>query len=158
MAGAASNDPQRDVRSDMRASDADRERIASVLRRAVDEGRLDLAEYDERLRNLYEAKTYGELAPLTRDLPAPPPRPMPATTSPAPPPPPPYGRRLPPHWRSWASVSAIVVGIWLFSSVSSGTLHDFWPIWVIGPWGILVALRSFGSPGGSDRRHRRVRC
>ncbi|TMR37538.1 DUF1707 domain-containing protein [Actinomadura geliboluensis] len=54
----------------MRAGDADRERVAQVLRDAAGDGRLTLAELDERLDAVYAAKTYGELAPLTRDLPA----------------------------------------------------------------------------------------
>ncbi|WP_396454894.1 DUF1707 domain-containing protein [Actinomadura sp.] len=56
---------------EMRAGDADRERVAQVLREAAGDGRLTLAELDERLDAVYAAKTYGELAPLTRDLPAP---------------------------------------------------------------------------------------
>ncbi|MFB4309130.1 DUF1707 domain-containing protein [Actinomadura sp. GTD37] len=56
---------------DMRAGDADREQAAQVLRDAAGDGRLTLAELDERLDAVYAAKTYGELAPLTRDLPAP---------------------------------------------------------------------------------------
>ncbi|MEH0444264.1 DUF1707 domain-containing protein [Streptomyces sp. B21-102] len=58
-------------RSDLRASDADRERVAEVLRDAVAEGRLDMAEFEERLEQTYAARTYRELAPITRDLPAP---------------------------------------------------------------------------------------
>ncbi|MER7709386.1 DUF1707 domain-containing protein [Streptomyces werraensis] len=55
---------------DLRASDADRERVAEVLRDALAEGRLDMEEFEERLDATYQARTYGELAPLTRDLPA----------------------------------------------------------------------------------------
>lgn len=57
-----------DVR-DLRASDADRERVAEVLRDALAEGRLDMDEFEERLDATYKARTYGELTPLTRDLP-----------------------------------------------------------------------------------------
>ncbi|MGA5115876.1 DUF1707 SHOCT-like domain-containing protein [Streptomyces pseudogriseolus] len=55
---------------DLRASDADREQVAEVLREALAEGRLDMEEFQERLDAVYRARTYGELAPLTRDLPA----------------------------------------------------------------------------------------
>lgn len=55
---------------DLRASDADRERVAEVLRDALAEGRLDMEEFQERLDATYQARTYGELAPITRDLPA----------------------------------------------------------------------------------------
>ncbi|MFF4588837.1 DUF1707 domain-containing protein [Streptomyces sp. NPDC001388] len=59
-----------DAVPDLRASDADRERVAEVLRDALAEGRLDLEEFEERLEQTYRARTYGELAPVTRDLPA----------------------------------------------------------------------------------------
>ncbi|TDD32168.1 DUF1707 and DUF2154 domain-containing protein [Actinomadura sp. KC06] len=55
----------------MRAGDADRERVAQVLREAAGDGRLTLAELDERLDAVYAAKTYGDLEPITRDLPSP---------------------------------------------------------------------------------------
>jgi uncharacterized protein DUF1707 len=58
-----------DRRAELRASDADRERVAEILRTAAAEGRLDLDEVDERLALVYKAKTYAELEPLTRDLP-----------------------------------------------------------------------------------------
>ena len=53
----------------LRASDADRERIANVLREAAGEGRLTMDELDERLDAVYAAKTYAELEPITHDLP-----------------------------------------------------------------------------------------
>ena len=53
----------------LRISDADRELVSKLLKVAIDEGRLTLAEYDERLRQAYEAKTVGELAPIISDLP-----------------------------------------------------------------------------------------
>ncbi|WP_225822873.1 DUF1707 SHOCT-like domain-containing protein [Streptomyces naphthomycinicus] len=59
-----------DAAPDLRASDADRDRVAEVLRDALAEGRLDMDEFEERLEAAYTARTYGELAPLTRDLPA----------------------------------------------------------------------------------------
>ncbi|GGV33165.1 DUF1707 SHOCT-like domain-containing protein [Streptomyces spectabilis] len=55
---------------ELRASDADRERVAEVLREAMAEGRLDMDEFNERVDAAYRARTYGDLAPLTRDLPA----------------------------------------------------------------------------------------
>ncbi|MFD3731504.1 DUF1707 domain-containing protein [Streptomyces sp. NPDC058632] len=60
-----------DAVPDLRASDADRERVAAVLRDAVAEGRLDMEEFEERLDATYRARTYRELEPITRDLPAP---------------------------------------------------------------------------------------
>lgn len=56
---------------EMRASDAERERVAERLRDAVAEGRLDMEEFDQRLDAAYRARTHGDLEPLVRDLPAP---------------------------------------------------------------------------------------
>jgi hypothetical protein len=53
----------------LRASDADRERIAEALRRHHLDGRLDTDELQERLERCYAARTTGELAPLLADLP-----------------------------------------------------------------------------------------
>lgn len=55
---------------EMRASDAERERVAELLRDAVAEGRLDMEEFEQRLDAAYRARTRGELVPLVRDLPA----------------------------------------------------------------------------------------
>jgi hypothetical protein len=56
-------------RPELRASDTDRERVAEHLRDALAEGRLDMEEFEERLEATYKARTYGELTPITRDLP-----------------------------------------------------------------------------------------
>ncbi|WP_372499051.1 DUF1707 SHOCT-like domain-containing protein [Streptomyces hygroscopicus] len=58
------------ARAELRASDADRDRIADVLREALAEGRLQPEEHAERIDAVYRAKTLGELEPLVRDLPA----------------------------------------------------------------------------------------
>jgi hypothetical protein len=53
----------------VRASDTEREQIAEVVRAAMTDGRLNLAEGEERLAAVYAAKYRDELAPLTADLP-----------------------------------------------------------------------------------------
>lgn len=53
----------------MRASDADRAHVAEQLRRATDEGRLLAHEFDDRLGQALDARTYGELDALVADLP-----------------------------------------------------------------------------------------
>jgi hypothetical protein len=52
----------------LRASDADRERIVVLLAEAAGDGRLTLAEHADRVTRAYQAKTLGELAALTVDL------------------------------------------------------------------------------------------
>jgi DUF1707 SHOCT-like domain len=56
-------------RAGMRISDDDRHRVAEILREAAGEGRLDIAELDERLEATYAARTYADLVPITQDLP-----------------------------------------------------------------------------------------
>lgn len=53
----------------VRASDAEREATAKVLRRHYAEGRLDHGEYEERIDRCYAAKRVGLLDELTFDLP-----------------------------------------------------------------------------------------
>jgi uncharacterized protein DUF1707/cell wall-active antibiotic response 4TMS protein YvqF len=53
----------------MRVSDSDRERAADVLREAAGHGRITMDELDDRLELTYAAKTYADLAAVTRDLP-----------------------------------------------------------------------------------------
>jgi hypothetical protein len=53
----------------LRASDAERERVAETLRRAAGDGRLTVEELNQRLEAAYAARTHAELEPLTRDLP-----------------------------------------------------------------------------------------
>ncbi len=58
---------------DIRASDSERDAVVARLNEAVGEGRLTLQEFSDRIDKVYAARTHGELAPLTGDLPALPP-------------------------------------------------------------------------------------
>jgi hypothetical protein len=139
-------------RPDMRASDADRQEVVERLRGALDEGRLKMDEYLERMGLAYEAVTYGDLVPLYRDLPeakqvakpqaAAPPAPAPAPTPraevvkrrgfaglPTP---------LKVLWTIWATVVSINVVIWVLVSATTAHLLYPWPLWVAGPWGVVL--------------------
>jgi hypothetical protein len=148
---------------EMRAADADRERVAERLRIALDEGRLNLQEYDERLREAYVAKTYAELDKLLVDLPGVTPVSqsqvaVPGTGAVAQPGP--DGRYsdatrrwLAEMWSGWTRVVAICVAIWAISAVASGDLSNFWPVWVAGPWGAVLLFRSIdGVRSGEPQR------
>jgi len=126
----------------LRAADTDRQAVAAVLGRALSDGRLTVEEYDERLAKAYAAKTYGELGQLTTDLPPsarteqPTERPVRAgACGPAGP---------------WLATALIVTSIWLATSVGNGRPDNFWPIWVIVPWGAVLLARTI--TGGSPRR------
>ena len=62
--------PLPDLTRGMRASDADRERVAAELRDHAVAGRLDTEEFEQRLQVAYAARTTDELQALRRDLPA----------------------------------------------------------------------------------------
>ncbi len=57
------------MRRDMRASNAEREATVALLQTAVGEGRITIAEFEERARAAYEATTKRALDVLTEDLP-----------------------------------------------------------------------------------------
>lgn len=138
---------------EMRASDADRDRISAVLREAHAEGRLPQDELLERLDAAYDARTYGELDRLVADLPPPQRQPVPA-------PRPPgavgrqargYSRFLIANWWLWGGAVAINLCVWLLVSLGNGAAEYFWPMWVAGPWGALLAVWTLAD---NDRRRR----
>jgi hypothetical protein len=57
-------------RGQMRAADADRDRVVEFLNTAFSEGRLSKDEYDARLESALSARTYADLDQLVTDLPA----------------------------------------------------------------------------------------
>ncbi|MDO5676112.1 MAG: DUF1707 domain-containing protein [Propionibacteriaceae bacterium] len=61
---------------ELRCADQDRELVAQLLNNAYADGRLTFDEHADRIAKAYDAKTFGELTPLTTDLVAPQPRPV----------------------------------------------------------------------------------
>jgi len=57
------------VQRETRVSNAEREAVVARLARALEQGRLSVEEFEERCTAAYDAKTFGELTALTRDLP-----------------------------------------------------------------------------------------
>jgi hypothetical protein len=57
------------VHERIRASNAEREAVLQRLLRALEDGRITPEEFEERSTAAYAARTHGELAALTRDLP-----------------------------------------------------------------------------------------
>jgi hypothetical protein len=136
-------------RPDMRISDADRQLAGERLRHAMGEGRLDFAEYDNRLAQAYDAKTYRDLDQLFADLPGPagPDHPVVRVTpnsvvstpgQRATVPAPPRATHLVPTplkvlWTIWVAVVAINLTVWLLVSIGNGDLQYFWPMWLLVP-------------------------
>ena len=140
---------------EMRASDADRDRISAVLREAHAEGRLPQDELLERLDAAYDARTYGELDRLVADLP--PPRRTPATlphpvaATPVPQRPKGPSRFLRVNWWLWGCAVSVNLVVWTLLAVAGPDIPYFWPMWVAGPWGALLAVWTLAD---NDRRRR----
>ncbi|GAA5180611.1 DUF1707 domain-containing protein [Rugosimonospora acidiphila] len=165
----AQGDERRDQRSrpedGLRAADEDRQWVADRLRLALDQGRLRLAEYDDRLRVAYAARTYAELNALLDDLP-PPVAPGAAAVVPAATPtsqpaaaPTPANQewRMPTAlmvlWTIWGGAVLINVVVWLLVMVGTGQAVYPWPMWVAGPSGAALLATTIGVR--EIHRHRR---
>ena len=143
----------------IRAGNADRERVVAQLNAAFAEGRLDVAELDERVAAAYAAKTLGELVPLTVDLPvsqqkgrsAAPARRVDHAPVPA---------YAPSPAVRWAPVSGALglflvnVLIWGVISLSTGNVIYFWPIWTAIPLALALIGMIAGAGDARDRRNR----
>lgn len=153
----AVNEPVRD--EGMRVSDAERTKVQRQLQWAHGEGLLDLNEFDERVSALWSSKTRGELALLTRDLPAPDlPAPQPAATPSAP------GVRgqvfadtgggtaMKVLTIVFSSILAVNVVVWGLVSATNGEVVYPWFVWTILPLVVLAVLyvAGIGRPHSQD--------
>ncbi|CAN5546492.1 DUF1707 domain-containing protein [soil metagenome] len=132
----------------LRASDAERERYVSGLRRHMVDGRLTLDEFSQRTGEAYAARTRPELDAVLRELPPLPP--APAEERP---------RQRPAAWqafiaeavRPYVLVNALLIAVW---ALAGGGF--FWPVWPLLGWGLGVVsqgrevLRTGVMP---ERRH-----
>lgn len=157
----ASNDSRSSERDGLRAADTDRQYVADRLRDALNEGRLTLTEYDDRLGEAYSARTYGDLRGLLSDLPtvAPTASSQMVPSSPLMPPAVPAAA-MPPgnltaqwlfhEWSNWFKLSLIMVAIWLFTDAGG----YFWPVWVIGPLGVVTLGQTISGLANGEPRKR----
>ncbi|ALE75685.1 hypothetical protein AD006_06690 [Pseudonocardia sp. EC080610-09] len=115
---------------EIRIGDDERERAIAQLGRHVGAGRLDLAEFTERSERMAAARTRSELDAVRADLPH---LPDPERAA--------RVRRtvLAATWGPWAVTAVVCLLIWTAVAVAGGGGY-FWPVWVIGPWGALLAL------------------
>ncbi|MFM7597106.1 MAG: DUF1707 domain-containing protein [Actinomycetota bacterium] len=136
-----------------RAADTDRDAAATTLREAFAEGRITQPELEQRLDQVHAARTFGELAPITADLPV-----VVSST----------GQKqaqadkaaekaakrrrdLRAGWASWLGVSVIVNVVWVASWLAGGESPGYyWPIWVMGPWGGAMVLATVTQKARGD--------
>jgi hypothetical protein len=135
---------------EIRASDADRDRVAAALREHCAQGRIAVDELNERLDLAYRARTLGDLQKVTSDLPEEDmyELPVPAYRHSTPARRPSsgiYRAGMRAGWATYASVNLVCIVIWLLTVVSGGAAYPWW-IWVAGPWGaVMLAGQLFGS-------------
>jgi Domain of unknown function (DUF1707) len=141
---------------EMRASDADRDRVAAALREHCAQGRIDIDELNDRLEGVYSAQTIGDLQRVTNDLPeedmyelpvpawrhSSPARGMAGGSL--------YHSSMRAGWATYATVNLVCIVIWLLTAVPSGVWYPWW-IWVAGPWGALMLAGQIFGPH-DDRR------
>jgi hypothetical protein len=146
-----------------RVSDADRGMVAGQLKKAHAEGRLDLDEFDERTRRVWEARTFGELAAVTSDLPdvrqpvpwarselVPEPTMSQPTSEVARRPRGTGSAVMRVATGAWFAASLVNFVIWLIVVFSSGMVYPWW-IWVAGPWGALLVAGYIVGLGRDNR-------
>ena len=136
----------KEVRTDvetLRAADADRQKIADQLKAALDEGRLSLHEYDDRVGQAYAARTYKELLVLVADLPRPglsagevSARRQAEMRR--------VARRLPTAllvlWTIWGALAAVNIVVFGLVKLTADELIYPWPVWMLVPGAALVAV------------------
>ncbi|MBQ1080334.1 MULTISPECIES: DUF1707 domain-containing protein [unclassified Nocardiopsis] len=129
----------------IRTSDSERDRVAGLLQEHFAQGRLDHEEFTERLSQAYRSRTVEELAVVTRDLPE---RDLadvgraPLADAAAPP----LRLRDPAlmvPWVLYGGVNVLCFFIWLILYFTTGASYP-WFLWVLGPWGIMMSVVTFG--------------
>jgi hypothetical protein len=124
-----------EIRPDIRASDADRDRVVDDLREHAAAGRLATEELEERIDRVFEARTHGELTRVVADLPKlKDPRRAEARRAIA-------RRAFREHLRTYLMVMALLVVIWALTGMGY-----FWPVWPALGWGIGVASHAACTP------------
>ncbi|MFC7958131.1 DUF1707 SHOCT-like domain-containing protein [Rhodococcoides kroppenstedtii] len=110
-----------------------------ALTAAVGDGRITLDEFDRRSAAAVAATDRTELDALLRDLPPAPPRPVRVRTL------------LAAAWAHWALVNSICLVVYVAICLSAGEFHYPWPVWVLGPWGAVLAVHTVGATVAARR-------
>lgn len=151
-------DPRDPQHTSLRASDADRAIVSSVLADAYADGRLTAEEYDERESANLAARTLGELPPLLADLVT--------VAAPAPARPAAHTHAQLRREATMAQLREVLnvalassslfflcVVIWLFTGDG---LHDFWPKWALIPTVLATGSTIAGSKAMIESKTRRL--
>ncbi|MBF6202936.1 DUF1707 domain-containing protein [Streptomyces gardneri] len=125
-----------DISTGIRASNAERDAVVRLLGRHMADGRIELPEYDQRVAQVYATTDRDDLRSVLSDLPE---LGKDAAAPASAPPRIPIWQRI--EGGTWLAVSVLVLVIWGAISLGVGAFTYFWPMWVIGPWGAVLAFR-----------------
>lgn len=138
-----------DIATGTRASNAERAHVVEQLGRHLAEGRITVAEYDERTAQVYATPTREALALVLSDLPK-----LSKTAVPSKPSRLPIWQRI--EGSAWFGVGVLCLFIWGMISLAAGELTYFWPFWVIVPWGAVLVFRVV--MGWESTAHKNIRA
>lgn len=151
-------DPRDTQHAALRASDADRSLVSSLLAEAYADGRLTAEEYDERESANLAARTLGELPPLLSDLVTPTgqaPSVVVARTH--------AELRRAATREQLHEIVSVAVGsssiffvclvVWLFTGAD---VHSFWPVWTLIPTVLATAPTILGARAMIDTKTKRL--
>ncbi|WP_017623261.1 DUF1707 SHOCT-like domain-containing protein [Nocardiopsis chromatogenes] len=127
--------------------DPERDRAARLLQDHFAQGRLGGDEFSSRLERVYKAASLRDLEAAVADLPSPPAPPEPDARSAAPAPEGPGMLRDPAlliPWGLWLGVNTLCFTIWLILYLTGQGSGYPWFLWVLGPWGIVMAFITLG--------------
>lgn len=127
-------------KSEARVSDDDRADVLQQLGAGLTTGRLDLAEFQQRLDLALVARQSGELAELTADLPA-------------------DQRAIRrretlewlAEWRWWLAGALVGTGVWSTQSLLAGEAVRFWPALPLAIWMLVIVAAAVVPSGGLDK-------
>jgi hypothetical protein len=136
----------------LRASDAEREQTATLLREHYAAGRITPEELSDRLDVAYAARTVTELEALVHDLP-------PMSAAPSPPARSAARERARGEVLHAVGVVVLVNVLCIAGWLASGAGDSFWPKWVLLLSGVRLAFTAWGQlgPGGPDDAHHEAR-
>lgn len=136
-------DPRPPANQVLRAADTDRDFAARLIEQARLDGRLTIAERDDRAARVVGARTLGELVPLVDDLMAPTPDRDGDRRS--------RGRRFTRGGAmSWVGLALLFNAIWLMTSISSGHPIYYWPMWPLFFIALPLVMGLFANRGSGQ--------
>ncbi|HEY3546664.1 MAG TPA: DUF1707 domain-containing protein [Propionicimonas sp.] len=136
-------DPRPPANQGLRAADADRDYAVRLVEQARLDGRLTVAEAEDRAARASGSRTLGELLPLVGDLMAVAPTGTSARFD--------RGRRfMRGGAMGWVGLALLFNAIWIMTSLSAGRPTYYWPMWPLFFMGLPLVMSLFANRNQSQ--------